>query len=80
MNLLLAIPASDINPKTTQETPPPGKDPLIAYRLQKEQYIGITALAIALVVAVGFISRRVEYAILFAVVLSAILITFFLLL
>jgi len=63
-----------------QETPPPGinKDPLIARNLQKEQYIGIIGLAIALIAAVGVFSRRVEYAIGFAIILSAILIAFFL--
>lgn len=69
-------------PSTIRETPPPGSqnDPLIAKGLQREQYISIIALAIALIAAVGFFSRRVEYAIAFAVVLSAILIFFFLLL
>ncbi|MBD2676575.1 MULTISPECIES: hypothetical protein [Nostoc] len=63
-----------------QETPPPStnKDPLIARNLQKEQYIGIIGLAIALIAAVGFFSRRVEYAIVFAIILSAVLIAFFL--
>jgi hypothetical protein len=65
-------------PKSIQETPIPGKnqDPLIARNLQKEQYIGIIGLAIALVTAVGFFSRRFEDAIVFALVLSAILIAF----
>ncbi|MBH8571698.1 hypothetical protein I8752_01375 [Nostocaceae cyanobacterium CENA369] len=67
--------------RTVQETPPPGtnQDPLIAHSLQKEQYIGIFGLAIALIAAVGFFSRRVEYAIIFAIVLSAVIIAFFLL-
>ncbi|MFN6515186.1 MAG: hypothetical protein RMY29_011915 [Nostoc sp. CreGUA01] len=68
------------SPRAIQETPPAGinKDPLIARNLQKEQYIGILGLAIALVAAVGVLSRRVEYAIIFTIVLSAILIVFFL--
>lgn len=68
------------SPRTIQTTPIPGEnqDPLIARSLQKEQYIGIVGLAIALVAAVGFFSRRVEYAIVFAIALSAILIAFFL--
>ncbi|MBD2502399.1 hypothetical protein [Anabaena azotica] len=68
------------SPKAIQETPVPGKnqDPLIAKGLQKEQYIGIIGLAIALVAAVGFFSRRFEYAIIFAFFLSGILIAFFL--
>ncbi|MBD2294494.1 hypothetical protein H6G06_13660 [Anabaena sphaerica FACHB-251] len=68
------------SPSTIQETPIPNKnqDPLIAHGLQKEQYVGIVGLLIALVAAVGFFSRRFEYAILFALVLSAIIIAFFL--
>jgi hypothetical protein len=68
-------------PKSIQATPIPGKnqDPLIAHNLQKEQYVGIIGLAIALVTAVGFFSRRFEYAIVFALMLSAIVIAFFLL-
>ncbi|MBD2592919.1 hypothetical protein H6G74_01080 [Nostoc spongiaeforme FACHB-130] len=68
------------SPRSIQETPPPGinQDPLIAKNLQKGQYVGILGLAIALVAAVGFFSRRVEYAIMFAIALSAVLITFFL--
>ncbi|MHC5728319.1 MAG: hypothetical protein ACYTXY_30235 [Nostoc sp.] len=79
MNLFIQeIPASERAPKTVQETAPPGKDPLIAQDLQKEQYIGIIGLAIALVAAVGFFSRRVEYAIGLAVILSVSLIALFL--
>jgi predicted membrane protein len=40
--------------------------------------VGIFGLAIALIAAVGFLSRRIEYAIIFAMILSAILIAFFL--
>ncbi|QKQ75754.1 hypothetical protein [Nostoc sp. TCL240-02] len=79
MNLFLQeIPASERAPKTIQETPAPAQDPLIARGLQKEQYAGIIGLAIALIAAVGFFSQRVEYAIAFAVFLSAILIALFL--
>ncbi|MGI2906415.1 hypothetical protein [Tolypothrix sp. VBCCA 56010] len=64
------------------ETQPPetssGKDPLIAHGLQVWQYVGITVLAIAAIAAVGFFSRKVEYAIFFAVGLSIALIVFFL--
>ncbi len=69
------------SPSTIRETPSPATvqhDPLIAKGLQKQQYFGIVALAIALVAVIGFFSRRVEYAILFAIVLSVILISFFL--
>lgn len=69
------------SPRAIEEANPLNKnqDPLIAHRLQKEQYIGIVGLAIALVAAVGFLSRRVEYAIVFALVLSTILIALLLL-
>ncbi|MBD2434512.1 MULTISPECIES: hypothetical protein [Fischerella] len=81
MNLFIQeIPASDLSPKTIQESPLPDKDPLIARGLQKEQYIGIVGLAIIVVVAVGFFSRRVENAIIFAFILSAVFIALFLLL
>lgn len=68
------------SPRAIQETPPPNinQDPLIARNLQKGQYVGIIGLAIALIAAVGFFSRRVEYAIVFAIALSGILIAFFL--
>ncbi|RCJ23049.1 hypothetical protein A6S26_00335 [Nostoc sp. ATCC 43529] len=69
------------SPRAIQEAPANGtnKDPLIARNLQKEQYVGIIGLAIALIAAVRFLSRRVEYAIIFTIILSAILIVFFLL-
>ncbi|WP_315787841.1 hypothetical protein [Fischerella sp. JS2] len=68
------------SPKTIQEAPVSGKnqETLIAHGLQKEQYIGISGLAIALIAAVGFFSRRFEYALVFALILSAILIALFL--
>jgi hypothetical protein len=81
----MPLPTQELQPKnkygdTIQETPPPStqNDPLIAKGLQKEQYIGILGLAIALIAVIGFFSRRVEYAILFAITLSVILIVFFL--
>ncbi|ARV58373.1 hypothetical protein BZZ01_06730 [Nostocales cyanobacterium HT-58-2] len=80
MNLFIqAIPASELSPKTIQESPLPGQDPLIARGLQKEQYAGIIGLAIVVIAAVGFFSRRVEYAIVLALVLSTFLIALFLL-
>lgn len=77
MNLLLQVPASELSPTTTQDIPR-GNDSLIARGLVKEQYIGIIGLVIALAVAIGFVSRRVEYALIFAFTLSAVLIAFFL--
>jgi hypothetical protein len=68
-------------PRTIQETQLPAptqNDPLIAKGLQREQYIGIFILGIGLIAAVGFFSRRVEYALLFAAALSIVLIVFFL--
>jgi len=56
----------------------PQQDPLIAKDLQKGQYIGIFTVAIALILAVGFFSRKVEYALFFATALSIVLIVFFL--
>ncbi len=67
-------------PGTIQEIPSPGitpKDSLIAKGWQHEQYIGISILLLGLVAIVGFFSRRFEYALLFAFVLSIILIVFF---
>ncbi|MBD2440431.1 hypothetical protein [Nostoc sp. FACHB-110] len=67
------------SPRAIQETPASGgnQDPLIARNLQKGQYVGIIGLAITLVAAVGFFSRRFEYALMFAIALSAVLIAFF---
>jgi hypothetical protein len=54
-------------------------DLLIAARgLQTWQYIGIAALAIGAIVIVGIFSPRVEHAIAFAIILSLVLIAFFL--
>ena len=66
------------SPTTVRETPSSQADPLIAKGLQKEQYIGIFTVAAALILVVGFFSRKVEYALLFATALSVILIVFFL--
>ncbi|MBW4592925.1 MAG: hypothetical protein KME46_08370 [Brasilonema angustatum HA4187-MV1] len=81
----MALPTQELQPKNQyegriQETPPPGtqNDPLIAKGLQKGQYLGIFGFVIALIAVIGYFSRRVEYAILFAVTLSVILIVFFL--
>ncbi len=57
---------------------PPGKDPLITHGLQVWQYIGIVILAVTAIAAIGFFSRKVEYAIFFAVGLTIALIVFFL--
>ncbi|MDP5337979.1 MAG: hypothetical protein NWQ28_05325 [Nodularia sp. (in: cyanobacteria)] len=67
-------------PSTIQEIPssaPIQQDSLIAKGWQREQYIGIGILAITLIAAVGYFSRRFAYALLFAFTLSIILIVFF---
>jgi hypothetical protein len=69
------------SPGIIQENPSPGNNPqdsLIAKGWQREQYIGIAILFIALITAIGFISRRFEYALLFALALSIVLIFFLL--
>lgn len=63
--------------KTLQEKPsvePLPKDPLIAWNLDRVIYVGVFLLAVSILVAVGILNRRVEYALLFALVLSALLI------
>ncbi|OKH49692.1 hypothetical protein NIES2101_20680 [Calothrix sp. HK-06] len=78
---LLAQELPEKSPSRIQETSQPTttqKDPLIAKGLQTEQYIGVVTLAIAITAAVGVISRRVEYAIIVAFVLSVVLIALFL--
>ncbi|MBH8553385.1 hypothetical protein I8751_13575 [Nostocaceae cyanobacterium CENA357] len=69
------------SPDTIEEIPAPSPtppDPLIARGLQREQYLGIAILAVSLIAAVGYFSRRFEYALLFAFALSIVLIVFFL--
>jgi hypothetical protein len=68
------------SPGTIREVPAPGATPndsLIAKGWQKEQYIGVAILFVGLIAAIGFISRRFEYALVFAISLSIILIIFF---
>lgn len=74
---------ADAIPETPsyQETPSVGtsqKDPMINQGLQHEQYIGLFAVAVGAIVIIRFLSPKVEYALLFAVALSIILIAFFL--
>lgn len=87
-SLTLCVSASlrDINsyqyltPKNNnlEETPSRPHDSLIAKGWQKEQYIGIAILLVGLITIIGFFSRRFEYALIFALTLSVILIVFFL--
>ncbi|HLO86308.1 MAG TPA: hypothetical protein VK203_15115 [Nostocaceae cyanobacterium] len=64
----------------TQETVPTTypQDALIAKNLQREQYIGIAILLLSLIAVIGFFSRRFEYALIFALSLSLLLIVLFL--
>ncbi len=79
MNLFIQdLSGSESPVNIIQENPSSDRDSLIAHGLEKEQYIGMIILVIALITAVGFFSRRVEYAILVALFLSAFLITLFL--
>ncbi len=61
-----------------ETTPSQPHDSLIARVWQKEQYIGIAILLVGLIAIIGFFSRRFEYALIFALTLSVILIVFFL--
>ncbi|KZL48948.1 hypothetical protein A2T98_15240 [Nodularia spumigena CENA596] len=66
-------------PSAIQEIPSSDQmqeDSLIAKGWEREQYIGIAILFISLIAAVGYLSRRLEYALLFAFTLSMILIVF----
>ncbi len=55
-------------------SPAPTDTPLINPGARHIVYIGLFVLAIAITAVVGIISRRVEYALIFAAILSAILI------
>ncbi|WP_370569799.1 hypothetical protein [Sphaerospermopsis sp. LEGE 00249] len=61
-----------------EETPSGSNDSLIAKNLQKEQYIGIAILLVGLITIIGFFSRRFEYALIFALTITMILMVFFL--
>lgn len=62
-------------PKTNNIKETPSRyDSLIAQGLQKEQYIGIGILLVGLITIIGFFSRRFEYALIFALTISIILI------
>jgi hypothetical protein len=64
--------------KNIEKTPSQPHDSLIARFWQKEQYVGIAILLFGLIAIIGFFSRRFEYALIFALTLSVILIVFFL--
>ncbi|HEY9639633.1 MAG TPA: hypothetical protein V6C57_04075 [Coleofasciculaceae cyanobacterium] len=54
-----------------QQTPP--SDPLIAHSGEDAIYIGLGFLAVILVLIVGLFSRRLELAVIFALILSIII-------
>jgi len=63
--------------ETIQENPsvnPPEKDPLIAGALEHFIYIGAFVLIIGIITLIGFLSNRLEYALIFALILSFLLI------
>ena len=61
----------------TNQTPiPPQSDSLIDKAGENSIYIGLFLLIIMISFAVGFFNRRVEYAVLFSIVLSAMLMFF----
>jgi hypothetical protein len=55
------------------------QDSLIAKGWETTDYVGVILLVLSLVVLVGIVSRRIEYAIIFALMLSLLIIVFFLL-
>lgn len=52
----------------------PEKDPLIAQGEENVVYLGVLLLAISSVAAIGILSRRLDYAIIFSLLLSAVII------
>jgi uncharacterized membrane protein YkgB len=64
------------NIQTTNEQN--NQDSLIAKTWQKEQYLGISILLIGIIIIIGFFSRRFEYALIFALTLSILLMVLFL--
>lgn len=71
------LPAPERLISTIQENPSVDttqKDPMIARGLEDWQYVGIFAIAVGATAIVGILSRRVEYAIVSAIVLSIILV------
>lgn len=57
-----------------QQSPIPSSNPLINRGGEDSIYIGVGLLLIAAILAIGFISRRIEYAIVFSVLLSILII------
>lgn len=53
------------------------KDPLIAWKLEREVEILVVILLIGIILVIGFLNRRVENALLLALFLSGIIIALF---
>jgi len=49
-------------------------DPLVARSWQRVQYVGITMMLLSVIAVIGFFSHKVEYALIFALILSSVLI------
>ncbi|MEG3439935.1 hypothetical protein V0288_22600 [Pannus brasiliensis CCIBt3594] len=62
---------------TPQPSPLPNNAPLVDSGAQNIIYIGLFLLVIAVTFVIGIISKKLEYALIFAATLSAILIAFF---
>jgi hypothetical protein len=61
-------------PIAQSPTVPPNNTPLVNSGAQNIVYLGFFGLAIALVIVIGILSKKIEYALIFAAILSAILI------
>lgn len=63
--------------RVLQENPvvdQPEKDPLIAQGEENIVYLGVLLLAIGIATVVGFLTHRLEYAIIFSFILSVVII------
>ncbi len=76
LNVLLAD-APLTNPSPYQSPPNTMSDPLIAHGGQFTAYVGAALIVLAIAIAVGFFSRRVEHALFTALALSLGVVAFF---
>lgn len=58
----------------TQTQPPPSNNPLINQSGQDIIYLGIGLMAIVVVLIIGLLSRKLEYAIVLSLILAAVII------
>ncbi len=61
-------------------TPAPQNDPLIATGWEKIIYLGVILIVLAVLVLVGFLSRKIEHVLALALIMSLVLIGAFLIL